>query len=423
MSVSSLEPDSWAAWVMRLPPGIRAPLSADNEDDHSGLVVVITSFYIVLTLSSLAARLFSSHRKQVVQVDDYIFGALVILAFAQASVVLAQVHNGWGRRIDFIASGRLDRMLKTGYAADILSIATLALSKIVTCTFYETLFYQMQRRFIRSILVAAILWAIISICLLAIRCDNHPWTDITSEQCGGLFRRWQAITALDVVTEVALLVYSTLAISRVKVPLRKKLLVLLALGCRIVLVPLSSLRLHYTHLQLTSPTPTLLGAYATTATEIYLSLSIVCQVTSSLKFIVAVYEDKDGISYTDGSRQSQSKSGSGSGSGGKSKSGVSTGTSSHAHSRSYSHSHSQAQLLSQAHDARVYATRGPSGPLGLDVDAEGDDVEALAGTGGSGSAGSPLQIFRSMQFKVQDEAIELDDRGKVVQTTEAGVRP
>jgi hypothetical protein len=121
-------------WAMRLPPDIRAPLTADNDDDHSGLVVVITSFYIVLTLSSLAARLFSSQRKQVVQRDDYVFAALVvgmlarlsaisltfldqILAFAQASVVLSQVHYGWGRRIDFIPSGNLGRMFKVLFSS------------------------------------------------------------------------------------------------------------------------------------------------------------------------------------------------------------------------------------------------------------------------------------------------------------------
>jgi hypothetical protein len=143
---------------------------------------------------------------------------------------------------------------QTGYAADILSIATLALSKIVTCIFYESLFYQMQRRFIRSILILTVTWTIMSILLLAIRCDARPWTDISSEQCSGLvsrefstvqngcigltlqFRRWQAITALDVVTEVSLLVYSAMAMSQVKVSLHKKLLVILALGCRIVYV-------------------------------------------------------------------------------------------------------------------------------------------------------------------------------------------
>jgi hypothetical protein len=171
------------------------------------------------------------------------------------------------------------------------------------------------------------------------------------------------------------------------------------------LVPLSALRLHYTNLQLRSSSPTLLGAYATTATEIYLSLSIICQITSSLKFIIAVYEDKDGVSYTDGSRQSHS------GLGYKSKSGLSTDLS------------SPPQSHSQSHNARAYTTRRASRPM--DIDSEGlDDLEALAGASGSGSGsqGGALKIFRTMQFKVQDEAIELDDRGKEVDKTEAGMR-
>jgi hypothetical protein len=164
------------------------------------------------------------------------------------------------------------------------------------------------------------------------------------------------------------------------------------------LVPLSALRLHYTNLQLSSDSPTLLGAYATTATEIYLSLSIICQITSSLKFIIAVYEDKDGISYTDGSRQSHS--------GYRSKSGLST------------------DLSSQSHNARAYATRRASRPI--DIDGEGlDDLEALAGTrtGGSACGAGALKIFRTMQFKVQDEAIELDDGGREVEGTGAGIPP
>ncbi|KAL2802763.1 hypothetical protein BJX63DRAFT_440614 [Aspergillus granulosus] len=373
---------SWATWMMLLPSDIRAPLTTDNDDDHSGLVVVIAAFYIVLILSSLAARLFSSHRKRVIQRDDYAFAALVVLAFSQASVVLAQVHYGWGRRIEVIPTGDRDKMFKTAYVADILSILTLACSKIGTCIFYEALFYQIQRRFIRSILIVTITWTIMSILLLAIRCNSQPWTDISS-QCSGLFPRWQAITVFDIVTELSLLVYSTLAMSKVKVSLQKKLLVIIALGCRILLVPLSALRLYYTHLQLTSTDPTLLGAYATTATEIYLSFSIICQITSSLKFIIAVYEDKDGISYTDGSKQS----------GGKSKMGLSTDTS------------------SNSHNARAYSTRRVSQPLDFDLD--GDDLNGLTAAGAvSGVSGSGgLRIFRSMQFNVQDEAIELDQMG------------
>lgn len=60
------------------PPGIRAPLTTDNEDNHSGLIVVITSFYLVLILFSVSARLFTLHRKRLVQLDDFVFAFLVV---------------------------------------------------------------------------------------------------------------------------------------------------------------------------------------------------------------------------------------------------------------------------------------------------------------------------------------------------------
>ncbi|KAL4767548.1 hypothetical protein BDW60DRAFT_211813 [Aspergillus nidulans var. acristatus] len=360
------------------PPGVRAPLTADNENDHSGLVVVLTSFYIVLTLASVLARVFSLHRKRIVQADDYVFSALVAIAFTQASVVLAQVHYGWGTRTGPSSTTGQARMLKAGYAADLLFIVALGSSKISTCLFYEALFSQLPRRVIRTILAATIIWTVIALFLVAIRCRDGPWHDI-SARCGSLFAHWQAVTALDVVTEVLLVAYSGWAVSTVQIPSRKKLMVFLALGCRIVLIPLSALRLYYLKRQLSSRYPTLLGAYTTTTTEIYLSLSIVCQITSSFKFIIAVYEDKDGVSYTDRYARSAYKS--------KSGTGVSTdseGNTSRSFSYSYKHSHAggdRARLVGDAHNEE-----GPSS--------------------------SGLQILRSVQWSVEDEAIELDETAR-----------
>ncbi|KAL4996449.1 hypothetical protein BDV10DRAFT_172153 [Aspergillus recurvatus] len=367
------------------PPGVRAPLTVDNENDHSGLVVVLTSFYIVLTLASVLARAFALHRKRIVQVDDYVFAGLVAIALTQASVVLSQVHYGWGTRTGPNSAASQARMLKAGYAADILSIVALGFSKISTCLFYEALFSQLPRRIIRSILAATIIWTVVAVFLVTIRCRDEPWYDI-SARCGGLFAHWQATTALDVVTEVLLVGYSAWAVSTVQIPSRKKLMVFLALGCRIVLIPLSALRLYYIKRQLSSRYPTLLGAYTTTTTEIYLSLSIVCQITSSLKFIIAVYEDKDGVSYTDRYARSAYKS--------KSGTGVSTdseGNPSRSYSYSYKHNHvggDRARLVGNAQNEE-----GPSG-------------------GG-------LQILRSVQWSVEDEAIELDE----TTTPPAPVRP
>lgn len=75
---------------------------------------------------------------------------------------------------------------KLGYAADIFGVITLGLSKVTTCLFYEGLFSQVQRRFIRSILLSVIVWIVVSVLLLAIRCTSMPWNDIDTAQCSGL---------------------------------------------------------------------------------------------------------------------------------------------------------------------------------------------------------------------------------------------
>ena len=77
-------------------------------------------------------------------------------------------------------------LTKLGYAADLFAIITLGLSKVTTCLFYEGLFSQMQRRFIRAILLSIVIWIVLSVLLLAIRCTSKPWNDISSAQCSGL---------------------------------------------------------------------------------------------------------------------------------------------------------------------------------------------------------------------------------------------
>lgn len=77
---------------------------------------------------------------------------------------------------------------KAGYAAEIISILVLGLSKVSTCLFYEALFSQTQRYMARIILIAVIIWMIMSTLLLAVRCTPSPWADISEAQCSSLVR-------------------------------------------------------------------------------------------------------------------------------------------------------------------------------------------------------------------------------------------
>ncbi|EAW09009.1 uncharacterized protein ACLA_077560 [Aspergillus clavatus NRRL 1] len=218
-----------------LPSGINGPPTVNRADNHSGLIVVITGFCLVLVISSLCARAFSSYKRHIVQRDDYGFGAVVVVALVQTSLVLAQVHYGWGTKEDTMSPREKITALKTQFA------------------------------------------------------------------------RWQAITAMDIILESLLVLHSGHAICGIKISRRQKIVVFGTLSCRLILLPLAAIHLHYIQVQLDSVTPTLEGASATITAELYLALSVVCLVASFMKPVLAVYVDEYGIAYTDDVSPAQSK--------------------------------------------------------------------------------------------------------------------
>ncbi|KAJ5539071.1 hypothetical protein N7513_007403 [Penicillium frequentans] len=364
------------------PAGITAPLTVDNEYNHSGLIVVLTAFTLVLFIVAIAARINSSSQKASFQPDDFAFAALVTAAFIQVSLVFGQVHYGWGTRMKSIDAGSKEQMLKLGYAADIFAVITLGLSKVTTCLFYEELFSQIQRRFIRSILLSVIVWTVLAVLLLAIRCTSKPWNDIDTAQCSGLLARWEAVTVIDVLTEVLLLVFAGLAISKVKISTKKRIIVFCALESRILLIPMSAVRAHLVKVQLESTDPTLSGSYATAITEIYLALSVTCLLTAFAKSFIAVYEDENGISYR--YREPTTKS-------------DSKGTS-QLGSRS-------GMTRSKDTVSRRFSRRGERTEHLKGWEREEDPII------GQEESGRGLQILRTVQLSVRNESIELSERG------------
>ncbi|KAJ5645643.1 hypothetical protein N7507_011654 [Penicillium longicatenatum] len=364
------------------PADVTAPLTVDNAHNHSGLIVVLTAFALVLFIVALAARVYSSSQKANLQPDDYAFAALVTTAFIQVSLVFGQVHYGWGTQMETIDTGSKKQMLKLGYAADIFAVIALGFSKVTTCLFYEGLFSQMQRRFVRAILLGVIVWTFVSVLLLAIRCTSQPWYDIDSTQCGGLLARWEAVTVIDILTETLLLIYAGLAISKVKISMKQRIIVFFALESRIILIPTAAVRLHLIKVQLQSTDPTLSGSYATSITEIYLALSVTCLLTAFAKSFIAVYEDENGISYR--YREPTTKSDSKGTSGLGSRSGM---------------------TRSKDTVSRRFSRRGDRSEHLQGWEREEDPII------GQSDSGQGLQILKTVQLSVRNESIELSERG------------
>ncbi|KAJ5153513.1 uncharacterized protein N7482_009991 [Penicillium canariense] len=374
-----------------LPSGVSPPLTTDNDDNHGGLVVVITSLSLVFVLSSLAARIYSSLQRRMLQRDDLLF-AILVVGFgngADSSGALAGSSGvGHADRI-YIACeqadaqgkscARLPRALpvltmgQTVYAADLLSILVLGCSKITSSLFYETLFSQMRLQLIRGILGVTIAWTILSVSILAVRCSDTPWYDISAAECSGLLPRWITITVIDIVTEILLFVYAGLAIHKVRISLQKKLVVGVTLESRVLLIPLAAIHLYYVSKQINSDDPILLGAYATITTEIYIAISVVSLISAFLKSFIAVYEDKHGLSYTDGTSGSRSKT------------------------KQYGSAN-----IAASNKLGPQSSASADRPRGWERE-EDPIVDPVDGRG--------LQILKTVQLDVRDESIELADQG------------
>ncbi|KAJ5475681.1 hypothetical protein N7539_007968 [Penicillium diatomitis] len=356
-----------------LPPGVSPPLTIDTTDNHGGLIVIWTSLALVVILSSMAARIYSACQRHIFQRDDLLFAIMVIVAIAQTGVVLSQVRLGWGVHGE-THSSRDDSMLKTAYVGDLLAILALGLSKVTSCIFYETLFSQLQLHLIRGVLVAMLLWTVLSIVLVGVRCSDQPWLDLSASQCGSLFPRWIAITVFDIVTELLLFAYAGFAIHRIQISLRKKLIIGITLESRIMLIPLAAIRLYYMHQQIVSTDPVLLGAYSTVTTEVYIAISVVCLIAAFLKSFIVVFVDKKTLSYSDGTSTSRSKS------------------------KRFSSGTAGPAAKPMGHHSSACAVRG--------WEREDDPmIDRPADARG-------LQIFKTVQLDVRDESIELADAGQ-----------
>ncbi|KAE9378949.1 hypothetical protein N431DRAFT_327110, partial [Stipitochalara longipes BDJ] len=216
-----------------------------------------------------------------------------VFAILQASVVFLQLDRGLGKSIDLIDPDNLVQIQKAAYSSDILYIITLFLTKLSTAFLFLRLTPGRGHSIaIWSTISTTIAWVLISIFLIAIRCNPaNPWLDTTTAVCSNLFARWQFIAALDILTEVGLFSISLYLIWGIQMSLKSKTIVVTSFGCRLPVIALAGLRLYYLHLALTSSNPTLHGTpESTSVTQIEIGYAILASIVPCLKNFMAAYD-------------------------------------------------------------------------------------------------------------------------------------
>jgi len=77
-------------------------------------------------------------------------------------------------------------------------------------------------------------WTIASFFVIALQCNlSRPWA-VTGENCSEMLLRWQAISAFDIITEVAIVAGSVYLVWGLQTLLSIKVIVVSTFACRLL---------------------------------------------------------------------------------------------------------------------------------------------------------------------------------------------
>ncbi|CAI6335550.1 unnamed protein product [Periconia digitata] len=274
-----------------LPEGVSKPLLSINSQDQSGLIAILTAFALGLVLLSVAARLYARHEFRLFRIDDYLFIAATIFAVIQTALVFRQLRDGLGKSEEQIDPSVRLAVQKLGFAADLLYLFTLFLSKCSVSFLF--LYLTPGRAHVRAIwttITASVVWVITAVILEAVRCHpKHPWTDDTST-CTNFFARWVVIAVLDAIIELALVGVSIYIVSDLQMALKSKLIVVGAFSWRVPNIAFTFIRLAFLQYPFEPSTSHIWHSRVVTVTQLSIGYTITASVIPYLKPFMMAYD-------------------------------------------------------------------------------------------------------------------------------------
>lgn len=229
-----------------VPEGQSPPFAVVTPNDHAAWILIATAL-------GLACFLFFGGIRTLVRgtishgfgVDDYVLYAATALAVIQSSIILGACSKGLGKAVDLVSPEAQDEVQKMYYTSNLFFIVAVGLSKVSVVSFLRRISRMKEHRLVFSISMGFIAaWTFGSLLGIALQCNmRHPWISI-DEECPGIvssvpdddiwrlhiltefqLRRWQIISALDIVLEVAIVGLVVFLVSTLQTSMSSKVTV------------------------------------------------------------------------------------------------------------------------------------------------------------------------------------------------------
>ncbi|KAI5358848.1 hypothetical protein Slin14017_G111310 [Septoria linicola] len=188
-----------------IPDGYYPPFARVTDQDHTAWIIISTTIGLALTLLFGGIRIFI--RKQVHPPfghDDSFCAIATLYAVVQAILTLLACNVGLGRARHLTSDIVLVTTQKLYYAATLLFVISLGLSKASVALFLLRIApFNPQRRATQYIFGLIIIWTIVLFFCMALQCNlAQPWV-IVDLSCSKTLLRWELLESLGCAFEVA----------------------------------------------------------------------------------------------------------------------------------------------------------------------------------------------------------------------------
>lgn len=220
---------------LTIPNGYSAPFAVVTDTDHGAWIIIATALGLSQILLFALIRAFV---KCVINpglaLDDGMIFTATGIAVVQSALVLSACHAGLGRSAELISASDQDALQKIYYAASLLLVLSLGLSKASVAVFLLRLApFDPHRQVIKAVIAAILAWTIALFFAIALKCDlSEPWA-VLGDQCSGLFLRWGILEGFGCLFEIVIFGIAVWLVSGLQIKQQNVITVIVMFGFRL----------------------------------------------------------------------------------------------------------------------------------------------------------------------------------------------
>ncbi|KAI7262594.1 hypothetical protein KC345_g9385 [Hortaea werneckii] len=282
---------------------------SQHREGYQDALNLVVSLCLIYTLCIACVRIWI--RRGSYGTDDLVIAIGTIITLCNSGANYAELANGLGTKWPGLReSESLPDLNGASFAGVVTFIAGLYISKCAMLTFLTRITKtpsQIRLYLICNAVVASL--GVVSALIGTVGCptaSGYYWAFYDNRiSCPSQNARWQAITGLDLATELLLMTLPCQLVWGLQMPSRKKGMILIAFYLRIPVLGFSIGRNYYTmRLRLPETDPGTGGALVVIWLEVELAYALAASTLSALKAITESFNSGFGLGFTRGKSES-----------------------------------------------------------------------------------------------------------------------